>query len=174
MVKKSLKEYLDKYFEKYKESMGSYPKVCYDLDEETSLVFGEIDEEGYIQWKYQEKTEQTDFTELEQEFGIKLPESFKEFHNSYYFLCLEGFYHGESVYIEEIPESRDILEELTYIFENESKQYIPLGMYGNMDLTLSMEVATGKIVTVDYETDEEKVIADSLEQVLDEMVPVRE
>lgn len=37
MIKESLKEYLDKYFESYKNDMGTFPTVPYDEDEESSL-----------------------------------------------------------------------------------------------------------------------------------------
>lgn len=169
MVKESLKAYLDKYFEAYMKNRGSYPKVSYDEDEVSSLWFGEMDEEEYIQWKYQEKTAQTDFSQLEKKFELILPDAAKEFYNSYYFLQLEGFYHDESVFLDNITENRDILQELKYIFENESKKYIPLGLYGDMQLSLCMETDTGKIVAVDYENDSIEIIADSLEKMLDEM-----
>lgn len=171
MVKESLKTYLDKYFETYMKNRGSYPMVPYDEDEESSLWFGEVNEEEYIQWKYQEKVTQTDFSQLEQEFGVRLPDAAKEYYNSYYFLQLEGFYNKELVFLDNITESRDILQELKYIFENENKKYIPLGMYGDMQLSLCMEIDTGKIVAIDYDNDSVETVADSLEKLLDEMRP---
>ena len=174
MVKESLKAYLDKYFEEYMKYMGSYPVVPYDEEEESTLWFGEVDEEEYIQWKYKEKKIQTDFSQLEKEFGLILPEAAKELYNSYYFLKLEGFYHGESVFLDSISDNRDILNELKYVFENESKKYIPIGFYSCMDLLLCMEIDTGKIVAVDYEIDRADIIADSLEKMLDEMIPHKE
>lgn len=77
--------------------------------------------------------------------------------------------YDESVFLDNITENRDILQELKYIFENESKKYIPLGLYGDMQLSLCMETDTGKIVAVDYENDSIEIIADSLEKMLDEM-----
>lgn len=174
MIKESLKAYLDKYFESYKKYMGRYPVVPYDEDEKSSLWFGEMDEEEYIQWRYEEKGTQTDFSELEKELGLTLPNAAKEFYNSYYFLRLEGFYNGESVFFDDISENRDILHDLkSCIFENEGKKYIQIGIYSSMDLALCMEIDTGKIVSVDYDQDKVEAIVDSLEKMLNKMTPTK-
>ena len=71
MIKESLKAYLDNYFEMYKNSMGTYPTVPYDEEEESSLWFGEMDEDEYIQWMYKVKETETNFSELEAELDIE-------------------------------------------------------------------------------------------------------
>ena len=95
MIKECLKTYLDKYFACYKNYRGTYPAVPYDEEEKSSLWYGEPDEEEYIQWMYKEKDKQTDFSDLENEPELALPDAAKEFYNSYYFLQLQGFYHGD-------------------------------------------------------------------------------
>lgn len=174
MIKESLKTYLDKYFESYKNYMGTYPTVPYDEDEKSSLWFGEVDEEDYIQWMYKEKEEQTNFSELEAELGLVLPDAAKEFYNSYYFLQLQGFYSGESIMFDNISDNRAILQDLkTCILKIKEKKYLHMGTYSNMDLALCMEIDTGKIVWVDYDCDIVEKMADSLGEFLDKMTPVR-
>lgn len=173
MVKESLKNYLDRFFEEYLEKMGEYPSVPFDEDNVSSLYFGEVDEEEYIQWKYAEKKEYTDFSHLEKKFGIKISDDIKELYNSYYFLELQGFWHNEHIYIEEITEHKDILAEFEYAFENESKELIPIGIYGNMDLALCLEISTGNLIAVDYEDNSSNIMLGSLSNVLDEMTPLK-
>lgn len=173
MIKESIKNYLDRYFESWVKNTGSYPTVPFDEDEVSSLYFGEIDKEEYIQWKYAEKKEYTDFSDLEKKFGIKIADDIKGFYNSYYFLELQGFWHNEYVYIEKITEYSDILHEFEYVFENEGTELFPIGMYGSMDLALYLEVSTGNLVTVDYENGSKEVISNSLSDFLDKMVPCK-
>ena len=174
MVKESLKNYLDRYFESYIEKMGSYPIVPFDEDEVSSLYFGEADEEEHIQWKYAEKKEYTDFSDLEKKFGVKIADDIKELYNSYYFLQLQGFWHNEYVYIEEITEYSNIPHKFEYTFENESKELVPIGMYGNMQLTLCLEISTGNLIAVDYEGSIPNIILGSLSKFLDEMTPLKD
>ena len=174
MIKECLKTYLDKYFACYKNYRGTYPAVPYDEEEKSSLWYGEPDEEEYIQWMYKEKDKQTDFSDLENEPELALPDAAKEFYNSYYFLQLQGFYHGESVNFDPISDSRDILRDLrTCIFEINGKKYLHMGIYSNMDLALCMETDTGAIVQADYDSKNVEKLADSLEEFLDQMTPVR-
>lgn len=176
MIKENLKIYLDKYFEAFKKIFGHNPTVPYDEDEESSLWIGEMDDEEYIQWMYLEKETVTDFSNLEKEIGLVLPEQLKEFYNSYYFLELQGFCDGEHVYFDSVSDTRDIINDL-HIEEVNEKNYLHMGIYSNMDLELCMEIETGKMVSVDYEGDLEEVrvdvIADSLEELLKKMTATR-
>lgn len=176
MIKESLKAYLDKYFEMYKKYMGKYPTVPYDEEEESSLWFGEMDEDEYIQWMYKEKDTETNFSELEAELDLEFPDELKEFYNSYYFLQLQGFYNGEHLSFKDVSDNRNIAEDL-YITKVKDKNYLYMGIYSSMDLDMCMEIETGKMVSVDYEADDNEVIVDvltdSLEELLRKMSPVR-
>lgn len=175
MIKESLKAYLDNYFEMYKNSMGTYPTVPYE-EEESSLWFGEMDEDEYIQWMYKVKETETNFSELEAELDLEFPDELKEFYNSYYFLELQGFYNGEHLYFDSISDTRDILNEL-YITKIKGKNYLYMGKYSCMDIELCMEIDTGRMVSADYEGDDVEIIievlTDSLEELLSKMSPVR-
>ena len=174
MIKESLKTYLDEYFESYKKYMGTYPTVPYDEDEESSLWFGEVKDEDYIQWMYKEKDEITLFTELENEIGEALPDSIKEFYNSWYFLQLQGFYNGESLLFDNISDSKDILNDLRdCIFTIEGRKYLQMGIYGNMCLALCIQLNSGEMVYVDYDCNKVEKLADSLDGILTNMTPMR-
>lgn len=174
MIKESLKGYLDRYFESYKNNLGIYPAVPYDEDEESSLWFGEADEEDYIQWMYKERGTQINFSQLEAELNLVLPDAAKEFYNSYYFLELQGFYNGEHIGFDSVSDNRDVLQDLkTCIFQMKEKKYLHMGIYSNMDLALCMEINTGKIVWVDYERNNVEMLADSLGELLNRMTPMR-
>ena len=173
MIKECLKNYLDKYFECYKNYMGTYPVVPYDEYEKSSLWYGEVNDEDYIQWMFKEKNIETKFLELEDELELILPDAVKEFYNSYYFLQLQGFYNGESVRFNAISDNIDILQELRKcIFKINAKKYLDMGMYSSMDLALCMEVDTGAVVCVDYDCDNVEVIANSLEELLNKLTPM--
>lgn len=169
-----LKKLLNKYFECYKNYMGTYPVVPYDEYEKSSLWYGEVNDEDYIQWMFKEKDKDTKFSELEDELDMVLPDTVKKFYNSYYFLQLQGFYNGESVCFNAVSDYIDILQELRKcIFEINAKKYLDMGIYSSMNLALCMEVDTGVIVCVDYDCDKVKVIADSLEELLNKLTPMR-
>ena len=174
MLKECLKNYLDKYFECYKNCRGTYPVVPYDEYEKSSLWYGEANDEDYIQWKYKEKDTETKFSELEDELDLVLPNAVKEFYNSYYFLQLQGFYNGERVLFNAISDNIDILQELRKcIFEINDKKYLDMCIYSSMDLALCVEVETGAIVCVDYDCDKVEVIEDSIEKLLNNLKPIR-
>lgn len=174
MLKESLKKYLEKYFECYKNYRGTYPTVPYDEDEKSSLWYGEADEEEYIQWMYKEKDAQTDFSDLEDGLNLVLPDAAKEFYNSCYFLQLQGFYNQESVCFDPISDCTDILQDVgNYIFGMKGKKYLHLGIYSNMDLDLCMEIDTGMIVSVDYDGEKAEKLADTLEEFLNKMTPMK-
>lgn len=59
------------------------------------------------------------------------------------------------------------------IFETNGKKYLHMGIYSNMDLALCMEIDTGAIVQADYDSKTVEKLADSLEEFLDQMTPVR-
>ena len=168
-----LKKLLNKYFECYKNYMGTYPVVPYDEYEKSSLWYGEVNDEDYIQWMFKEKDKDTKFSELEDELDMVLPDTVKKFYNSYYFLQLQGFYNGESVCFNAVSDYIDILELRKCIFEINAKKYLDMGIYSSMNLALCMEVDTGVIVCVDYDCDKVKVIADSLEELLNKLTPMR-
>lgn len=48
-----------------------------------------------------------------------------------------------------------------------------MGIYSNRDLALCMEIDTGAIVQADYDSKTVEKLADSLEEFLDQMTPVR-
>lgn len=174
MIKDALKEYLAKYFECYKNFMGSYPKVPYDEDAVSTLWIGEADDEDYIQWMYKEKTAQTDFSQLENESGIILPDDAKEFYNSYFFLQLQGFYNGENIIFDGISDTGDILQDLKEcIFETNGRKYLQMGICGGRDMALCMEIDTAKMVLFDSENEETEPLADSLGQLLRSMTPMQ-
>ena len=57
--------------------------------------------------------------------------------------------------------------------EINGKKYLHMGIYSNMDLALCMETGTGAIVQADYDSKNVEKLADSLEEFLDQMTPVR-
>lgn len=172
MLKESLKMYLDKYFDFWIKERGSYPMVPFDSEEESTLYFGEVDKEEYVQWKYKEIEQKIDFDALEKKYGVELPLEIKEYYNSYYFLQLEGFINGKHISMTPIEESTDIIGMLEYYLSEENGM-IALGTYGEMDLQLSIELETGTIIAYDYEWESKSLIADSLTTLFNQMLPKR-
>lgn len=171
MIKEELHRYLEKYVEFWKNERGSLPMVPYDEDCETKMYLGERDEDEYIQWNYKRKDKIIEFLPIEKKYDIKLHSDLKEYYNSYYFLQLEGFVDGRRIWLDPIDEERDILAELEYIFENEGKHIIEIGVEGKSDLPLYFEINSGNVMIYDFENNDKKILADSLKELFAKLSP---
>ncbi|MGA8943075.1 MAG: SecY-interacting protein Syd [Thermoactinomyces sp.] len=68
--------------------IASNHSVVFPISHPTS---SEVDEEGNVSWKLMEKHKNHDLTGLENQLGVVLHPSIKEYFNSYWFASLDGF-----------------------------------------------------------------------------------
>lgn len=170
-MKEEVHRCLEKYFEFWAKERGSLPMVSFDKDCDIKMYVGEIDVEGYIQWNYKERNNIIEFSGIEKKYDIRLHNELKEYYNSYNFLQLEGFVDENLILIEPISDEKDILAELEYIFENEGKDLIQIGIDGKSHLPLCYEVNDGNIIVYDYEKKYKKILSNSLKEFFSKLSP---
>ena len=110
MLKEVLKKYIDAFFKGYEDDLKSLPKLPYDEDNPSNLYVGEMDNDGWIQWRYVPVDRIIDFSELEEEYSINISTELKEYYNSFYFLELCGFLDNRYVQLDKIDETVDVLD----------------------------------------------------------------
>lgn len=189
MLKEVLKSYLEQFIEAEKEMYESpYSKVPYNEDEPSDLYVGEIDEDGWIGWQYAPADRVIDFSGLEKEYNIHIPEELKEYYNSYYFLSLDGFWEdGLNISLDEIDKTTDVLGNLRDALDDEAHgQMVPIGEDG-YNRSICVKIDSGQVIAYDWEFElndldpedagelqEETVLADSLSEFFSKLKPEEE
>lgn len=63
---------------------GIYPKTRFDADRQSPCTFGGIDSSGEVKWRPVKRDSLADFTQLEEQTGVLLNVSTKEFYGAYW------------------------------------------------------------------------------------------
>ena len=100
--------------------------------------------------------------------------SIKDYFNSYLFLSLEGLYHSNYIYLEPVEPDKDLLSYFKNLKNYEESQrkefrYIQIGFISPDEMAINVDNETGKIYIEDYETNELKLLANSLEELIEEI-----
>lgn len=170
MFKNKLKKFIDQYFEVSKEIFGSHlPMLPYNEDEPSSLYVGEMDEEEWIQWQYVPVDRIIDFSGLEEEYAVHIPEELREYYNSYYFLELRGFWDNEEIILDKIDETTDVLEVFRCVL-NDNGNMISIGTRGSY-CSICVKLDSGRVISYDWEFEKESVLADSLSEFFSKLKP---
>lgn len=170
MLKEAIKAYLDQYFRMYKIEWNSFPTVSLEEEDRISTLYvGEEDEEGRIQWIYKPADIIVDFTELEKKHAIVIPYEIKEYYNSYWFFMFGATFENESIYFDSIDESSDIVLELDDWFTHGVKDKIIIG-HGKWNAPLCVKVDTGEVIIWEEDSQRERVLANSLEELFRKMM----
>lgn len=181
MLKDALKNYLDLYTNFWTAETGHPPRIDAEITQEPSACFfGDIDDEGYISWKYVKQPNPIDFSRLEEKHQIRVCDDVKQFYNSYLFLELEGFLDGQHIFLDPVTDETDYPPFPSDVPPTEQYSLLMIiGLYGSMDISLCVDLVTGKVYAWDMEEDwegtykEPELIADSLTDMLAQMTPVR-
>ena len=140
MIKDKIKNCLEENIILWQTEANSLPKIKFDeyTYEKSNLYVGDSDTEGRIQWHYTPVSRVLDFSDLEMESHIVLPQDLKDYYNAYFFLELNGFIDGECISFDPIDEIDDVLENLAYFMSGEEDEkfgttnLIILGIYGHI------------------------------------------
>lgn len=185
-MKEAMLNYLKKFFEYYYKTTGFLPKVPFDEDLDTKLYVGEIDEEGYIQWMYQENPTKIDFEKVKKGPWRK---ELWEYVYSYFFLELDGFLDGNLIDLEPINDvsylDYDLEQPGPSEYSEETAQYMdPIDMkaienffyIGNYEgiFDIYFDNDTGNIVTYDFDYHKKTVIADTFQELFERLTPSSE
>ncbi|HBV81214.1 MAG TPA: hypothetical protein DEB74_00145 [Lachnospiraceae bacterium] len=169
MIKDKIKNCLEENIILWQTEANSLPKIKFDeyTYEKSNLYVGDSDTEGRIQWHYTPVSRVLDFSDLEMESHIVLPQDLKDYYNAYFFLELNGFIDGECISFDPIDEIDDVLENLAYFMSGEEDEkfgttnLIILGIYGHKYPFGISKIGNGQVVVV-MEDNEEYVLAESL------------
>jgi len=120
------------------------------------------------------KKDVENFSAIETEIRIPLHHSIKDYFTSYLFLSLEGFYHSNYIYLEPIEPDKDLLSYFKNLKNYEESQrkefrYVQIGFISPDEMAINVDNETGKIYIEDYETNELKLLANSLEELIEEI-----
>lgn len=169
MIKDKIKNCLEENIILWQTEANSLPKIKFDeyIYEKSNLYVGDPDTEGRIQWHYTPVSRILDFSDLEMESHIVLPQDLKDYYNAYFFLELNGFIDGECISFDPLDEMDDVLENLVYFMSGEEDEkfgttnLIILGIYEHKYPFGISKIGNGQVVAV-MEDNEEYVLAESL------------
>jgi hypothetical protein len=180
-----MKEAFQEYFKKLKEyadkEHGTLPIVPNFEEWDKSMLVGEEDEEGYIQWLPKEIDIDIDWESLEQSFGFSIKEELKEFYTSYLFIDLRGKIDEMHIDFEEII-NVDIIPQLIEVAYKDGGYYVPdqqmfmLGgatLGGADDLVILYRNTDGKVICYDPDFEKQVELDRSLTEIIREMEPYR-
>ena len=169
MIKDKIRNCLEENIILWQTETNSLPKITFDkyTYKTSNLYVGDPDTEGRIQWQYAPVSRILDFSDLEMENHVVLPQDLKDYYNAYFFLELHGFIDGECISFEPLDEMDDVLENLAYFMSGEEDEkfgttnLIILGIYGHKYPFGISKIGNGQVVVV-MEDNEEYVLAESL------------
>ncbi|MFE4122763.1 SecY-interacting protein Syd [Priestia sp. YIM B13486] len=173
-VKGTMTDYFEGLLDYWNEKYNTFPKAPWDGDINPLLYLSEPDEEEYIFWKPVEKKDVESFSAIETEIRMPLHHSIKDYFNSYLFLSLEGLYHSNYIYLEPVEPDKDLLSYFKNLKNYEESQgkgfrYVQIGFISPDEMAINVDNETGKIYIEDYETNELKLLASSLEELIGEI-----
>lgn len=179
-----IKEVIEKYYEKLSkvwiESNNTLPLVPYNKKVPSIVYKGVEDDEGYIGWQLVKNDNAIDFTSLNLKLGFDLHEDIKMYFMSYYFMELSGEVKDrlEVIMTPITPltnvETFILNRNNVAIYNGWDNQLIELGIVvlnGNDSLMLCVNNRNGEILWLDGETGETEVISNSLENLINTLMP---
>ncbi len=169
MIKEKIKNCLEENIALWQLETNSLPKINFDqyTYETSNLYVGKPDTEGRIQWHYAPANRVLDFSKLEMEYHVALPQDLKDYYNAYFFLELNGFIDDECISFEPLDQIDDVLENLEFFISGEEDEkfgttdFIILGTYGHKYPFGISKTGNGQVVAI-MEEDKEYVLAKSL------------
>ena len=169
MIKDKIRNCLEENIILWQTETNSLPKITFDkyTYKTSNLYVGDPDTEGRIQWQYTPVSRILDFSDLEMENHVVLPQDLKDYYNAYFFLELHGFIDGECISFDPLDEMDDVLENLAYFMSGEEDErfgttdFIVLGIYGHTYPFGISKIGGGQVVAI-MEDNEEYVLAESL------------
>ncbi|MHC1686072.1 MAG: SecY-interacting protein Syd [Clostridiaceae bacterium] len=172
-MKQVLNDYFERKYLRWEQYKNSLPMICWEEDIPSFMYVGEVDNEGYIQWKAKQKGEIYDFKQVKDDFNVELNPDIKDYFDSYWFLELNGVYEDYSIILEPVApgiELKDFYYNLgEYYRSHEGKlEYIPIGFESDGFLVV-VNNKTGEVFIEDHERMTYEKIADSLKELIKKM-----
>lgn len=172
-MKQEFDDYFKRKYARWEQYKNSFPKISWDEDVPSFMYIGEIDNEGYIQWKAAPKAEIYDFSEVKEQYNVEIHPDIKEYFNSYWFLELTGSYKDYSIILEPVIPGiglKDFYHNLGEYYSSHENQlkYIPIGFESDGLLVL-VNNKTGEVLIEDHERGSYEKIAENLGELIKQM-----
>lgn len=180
MIKEAIEKYFERLSKVWIESNNTMPLVPYNKKIPSIVYKGVENDEGYIGWQLVKNDNVIDFTSLNLKLGFDLHEDIKMYFMSYYFMELSGEVKDKLEVI--MTPITPIINVETFISNRNNvsiengwdNQLIELGIVilnGNDSLMLCVNNRNGEILWLDGETGETEVISNSLENLINALMP---
>ena len=179
---------------KVKDAMAAYfarrladgrPLVSADTEDVDPLLFvGPPDDDGWVEWKPQPKSEQSDFAEIERRAGVTLHVSIKEYYNAFWFLDMGGKFRAGSATLDPVRPGVGLADLEAKLFgadygdfrttgyiaaHNGELRHVPIGLHHPGDLLLAVDNTSGAIAVEDHQTGKFQVITAGLAELISEL-----
>jgi SecY interacting protein Syd len=177
MTSMTVKEAMTAYFAR---AIASGPLIAPSEAGGKSLFVGKP-KEGAVEWKPQEKLEQSDFGKIERKAKTELHSSVKDYYNAYWFLTLAGKIGEHFVSLNPVIPKVALKELEKTLFGAVYGPYrtsgyieahggvltqVPIGLHSPSDLVVVVDNRTGAVCVEDHETDRLETIAASLAELI--------
>lgn len=167
-VKKELDSFFERFMEAYQDTEDGLPisPRCEDIDQ--AVYVGEPDDSGWCSWKPIPYGEQEAFIRLLETYGIEKNTDIVDYFSSYHFLDIDIIYKKKGIMIDAV-DPRDEYKSLkqsmvSFTYPDGKIPYLPIGTDEHTDLDIVVEVKTGIVKIVDFESGKMRKIAPSLEE----------
>lgn len=173
-MKAEMSEYFRNLLEVWQAKHGGLPSIPYDEEVEPFIYSGEPDEEGWISWRPVEKTGAHDMADVEEESGLLLHPSVKEYFNCFWFCSLGGRAHGRAVQLEPVRPGVE-LEDFTRNLRGYKSAHggrlenVPVGFETEQGLLVVVDNETGEVKLEDYEVGSFEPLAADLGALIKEL-----
>ncbi len=173
-MKKAFQEYFRKLNEYAYREYGTLPTVVNSDEWDKSMLIGDEDEEGYIQWRPKEIQVNLDWKSLEQSFGFNLKEDLKAYYTSYLFIRLSGEFDEIKINFDRIVDVNTI-PQLIKKQHRDGEYYLPgqqmfllggVSLDGCDDLLILYRNNDGKVICYDPELKRQFVFDYSLAEII--------
>lgn len=172
-MKETLRKYFDNLLDIYQRKHNSLPKTCIQ-DDAADFIYLNKSDDDWAEWKPIEKTIFTDFSKLEKTLETQIHQSIKDYYNSFWF-CNLGGKIGEN-FIELFAVLPNIeCQEIEYYLNGYQTahghlKFTPIGLETKQSLLVVVENKTGEVFIEDFEVNSFEKIADSLEELISNLV----
>jgi len=172
-MKQELDDYFKRKYARWRRHRNSLPLISWDEDVPSFMYIGEVNDEGYVQWRVAHKAENDDFSEVRKKYNVDLHPDIVEYFNSYWFLELTGEYEDYNIILEPVVPGiglRDFYHKLEEYYSSHDNQLndIPIGFEADGLLVL-VNNQTGEVLIEDHERGTYEQIADSLKELISQM-----
>lgn len=131
--KLALDSYYRKLIEEYRQEMDTVPMAEMIEGVNPGMILSEPDEYGYVSWKPVMQEKAVNWRSIEEKLAIRIKDDLKSYFATYFFMHLDGIYHGVLLDFIPINGTTEIEKEVIQSFSDADyhfpgKKFFILGM----------------------------------------------